>query len=71
MFLGVYALAPAVAGFMFAPIDKVTRGLLLVCAALSIVPEAVTDLIGIALLVVLIMNNRRQMKKHKAETATA
>lgn len=71
LFLGVYALAAAVAGFMFAPVDKVTRVLLLVCAGLSIVPEAVTDFIGIALLVVLIIHNRRQMKKHNAEAAAA
>lgn len=71
LFLGVYALAAAVAGFMFAPVDKVTRALLLVCAGLSIVPEALTDFIGIAILVALIIYNRKQMKKHKEEPTAA
>lgn len=71
LFLGVYALAAAVAGFMFAPVDKVTRILLLVCAGLSIVPEAVTDFIGIAILVVVVLHNRRQVKKHREEPEAA
>ncbi len=66
LFLGVYALAASIAGFMFAPLNKVTRTLLLGCAFLSIVPETITDIIGIAILAVVILGNYRQAKAHAA-----
>ncbi len=71
LFLGVYALAASIAGFMFAPLNKVTRALLLGCAFLSIVPETVTDVIGIALLAVIVYGNYRQAKAHAATEQNA
>ena len=67
LMLGVFALAAGVAGFMFAPVHGVMRALLFVCAALSIIPEAITDFIGIALLAVIIVMNRKEAKKHNGE----
>lgn len=64
MFVGVYALAAAIAGFMFAPLNKWMRLILLGCAFLSIVPEHVTDVIGISILIVLGYFNYRQAKGH-------
>ena len=66
LFLGVYALAAAIAGFMFAPLNKVTRLVLLCCAFLSIVPETITDIIGIAILATLVFLNYKSAKSHKA-----
>lgn len=64
MFVGVYALASAIAGFMFAPLNKGMRAILIGCAMLSIVPEHVTDVIGITILAVIGYFNYRQSKVH-------
>ena len=71
LLLGVFALAAGVAGFMFAPLNAIMRSALFVCAALSIIPETITDFIGIALLAVIIVFNLKDAKKHKAAEAAA
>ncbi len=71
LFLGVYALAAAIAGFMFAPLNKFLRLILLGCAFLSVVPETVTDIIGIVILVVIVCINRKQAKRHAVQEAGA
>lgn len=63
LFAGVYALAAAISGFLFAPLKRLDRALFLGCALLSIVPEHITDIIGISLLILLSLYNRRQAKK--------
>lgn len=71
MFAGVYALAATIAGFMFIPLNKVERVILLACAFLSIVPEHITDIIGIAVLLTFSYMNYKKSKKHAVGVTAA
>jgi TRAP transporter 4TM/12TM fusion protein len=62
LFVGVYALAGALAGFMFSPVRKLERLFLFAIALLLIVPETITDIIGFSALVLFIIMNRRKAK---------
>ena len=62
LFIGVYALAGALAGFMFSPVKKFERLFLFGIALLLIVPESITDVIGLVLLVMFVIINRKRSK---------
>lgn len=51
LFLGTYLLASGMAGFFLVPLNKLERGILLASAILIIIPETITDIIGIAVAV--------------------
>ena len=70
MFIGVFALAGAVGGFMFAPLNWLYRGLLFVAALLLIFPGNINAIIAIVVLAIIIVINRRARAKLKAEGAT-
>lgn len=70
MFIGVYALAGAVGGFMFAPLNWLYRGLLFVASLLLIFPGNINAIIAIVVLAIIIVINRRDRAKLKAEGAT-
>lgn len=70
MFIGVYALAGAVGGFMFAPLNWLYRGLLFVAALLLIFPGNINAIIAIVVLAIVVVINRRARAKLKAEGAT-
>lgn len=68
LFIGVYALAAALAGFMFSPVRKFERLFLFGIALLLIIPETITDIVGLALLIAFVIINRRRAKV-QVETA--
>lgn len=70
MFIGVFALAGAVGGFMFAPLNWLYRGLLFVAALLLIFPGNINAIIAIVVLAIVVVINRRARAKLKAEGAT-
>ena len=51
LFLGTYLLASGMAGFFLVPLNRIERGILLASAILIIIPETITDIIGIAVAV--------------------
>ena len=51
LFLGTYLLASGMAGFFLVPLNRIERGILLASAILIILPETITDIIGIAVAV--------------------
>lgn len=51
LFLGTYLLASGMAGFFLVPLNKVERIILLASAIMIIIPETITDVIGIAVAV--------------------
>ena len=51
LFLGTYLLASGMAGFFLVPLNRIERGILLASAFLIIIPETITDIIGIAVAV--------------------
>ena len=51
LFLGTYLLASGMAGFFLVPLNRLERGILLASAILIILPETITDIIGIAVAV--------------------
>ena len=51
LFLGTYLLASGIAGFFLVPLNRIERGILLASAILIIIPETITDIIGIAVAV--------------------
>ncbi|MCD8139580.1 MAG: TRAP transporter fused permease subunit [Planctomycetaceae bacterium] len=53
LFLGVYFLAAGIAGFLFVPLSKPMRALLLAAAFCLIIPEVYTDIAGFAFGIVL------------------
>lgn len=66
--LGTVALAAAMGGYLFAPLDGAfERGLLLVAALLLITPESITDVIGAVLFAVcLVMSYSKKRRLAKA-----
>ncbi|WP_301107538.1 TRAP transporter fused permease subunit [Sporosarcina sp.] len=62
LYAGVSALAAAIAGYMFAPIHKFERILMLTVAMLLIVPELATSLVGFILLGILVVRNIQKKK---------
>ncbi len=67
MFIGVFALAGTVAGFMWAPLNWGYRLVLLAAALMLIFPGNINAVIAIALLACVIVLNRRKRAKLKAE----
>lgn len=67
LFIGVYALAATIAGFMFKPLAVWKRILLFGIALLLIVPETITDIIGVGALAVIFFIERRESKKQPVE----
>lgn len=67
LFIGCYALAASVAGFLIAPLNLPLRILLAAGAIGCIIPGTVTDVIGIAVLVLVGLYGVRMKKKHQAE----
>ena len=61
--LGTVALAASMAGHFFSPLSMVERGLLLVAALLLITPETITDIIGAALLIAVILISLKNRRK--------
>lgn len=53
--LGTWAISLANIGYGFAPFGRVQRALLLVASILLIIPELYTDLVGLALLLVMVL----------------
>ena len=51
LFLGTYLLASGMVGFFLVPLNRIERGILLASAILIIIPETITDIIGIAVAV--------------------
>ncbi|MBS1483145.1 MAG: TRAP transporter fused permease subunit [Clostridium sp.] len=51
LFIGTYLLASGMAGFFLVPLNRIERGILLASAILIIIPETITDIIGIAVAV--------------------
>lgn len=51
LFLGTYLLASGMAGFFLVPLNRIERGIQLASAILIILPETITDIIGIAVAV--------------------
>lgn len=51
LLLGTYLLASGMAGFFLVPLNRIERGILLASAILIIIPETITDIIGIAVAV--------------------
>ena len=51
LFMGVFSLAVEIVGFWFAPIGKCHRLLFFVCAMLTIVPEHISDVAGLVLII--------------------
>lgn len=64
-FIGVMALAYAFVGYSFKNLNVVERALFGVCAVLSIIPETITDIVGIALFFVLVVPHFLQARKAK------
>lgn len=69
LFIGCYALASAVAGYRVAPLNLPLRIVLAAGAIACIIPGIVTDVIGIAVLVVVSLYGVRQKKLHFAGQA--
>ncbi len=63
LFAGVFALASTIAGFTFRPLPVWKRVLLFGVALLLIIPEAVTDIIGVGFLIVIFFFEWRAGKK--------
>ncbi|QUW21348.1 TRAP transporter fused permease subunit [Sporosarcina sp. Marseille-Q4063] len=57
LYAGVWALAIAISGYMYAPLHKFERLLMLTVALLLIVPELATSLVGFVLLGIILVKN--------------
>lgn len=66
LLFGTYMLAGSIAGYLIAPLNKVTRGLLFIGALCTIVPEHISDIIGFAIgIYVIIMGIIKNKNKKK------
>lgn len=71
LFVGVYALAATISGFMFRPLPPWKRALLFAIAMLLIVPEVITDVIGVSGLLILFAIEKNAAKKAAKTIAEA
>lgn len=62
---GVFVLAAAVTGYFYAPINKIERFILLICAILLITPEKITDFLGLISSILIFFNLRKKAQKEK------
>lgn len=74
LFLGTYLLASGMAGFFLVPLNRIERGILLASAILIIIPETITDIIGIAVAVTFFVicsakNGNSTVKREKKVTS--
>lgn len=73
LFLGTYLLAASMAGFFMVPLSKLERIALLAASILIIIPEPITDLIGIAagvgLYVVCLARKKKYLKEQSIVNA--
>lgn len=69
LFAGVFALASTIAGFTFRPLTTWKRVVLFGVALLLIIPETITDIIGIGLLAVILFVEWSASKKPVTEIA--
>lgn len=70
LFLGTYLLASGMAGYFLVPLSKAERAVLLAAAIFIIMPETITDIIGIVVAVaffVICSGRRRRFKRPEAE----
>ncbi len=65
-FIGIYAVAAGMEGHMFVKLPVWQRLLTLAGGLMLIVPETITDIVGIALVVLIIVIQKLSEKKHKA-----
>jgi TRAP-type uncharacterized transport system fused permease subunit len=70
MSIGIFFLASGMAGYMFAPIEsKLMRGLLIACAVCVIIPESITDVIGVVGAGIICVFYLIKSRKQKAQAA--
>ena len=70
LFLGTYLLASGMAGYFLVPLNKIERGILLAAAILIIMPETITDIVGIAVAAaffIICSGTKRRVNSQKAE----
>lgn len=70
LFLGTYLLASGMAGFFLVPLNRIERTILLASAILIILPETITDIIGIVVAVaffVICSAKKRKFYSNKRE----
>jgi len=69
--IGVFLLSAAVEGYMYTHINVAVRALSLVGALMLIVPGLKTDIIGFAILIVVVLFQKAMAKKNPSDTGTA